>query len=43
MPDKKKSKQPPALPSGEEVQRELAQVENIDDFFGKEGGCLAIP
>jgi len=37
MPDKKKSKQPPAMPSAEEVQRELAKVENIDDFFGKDG------
>jgi putative transposase len=37
MPEKKKSKQPPAMPSAEEVQRELAKVENIDDFFGKEG------
>lgn len=37
MPDKKKSKQPSAMPSAEEVQRELAKVENIDDFFGKEG------
>jgi transposase-like protein len=36
MPDKKKSKLP-AMPSGEEVQHELAKVETIDDFFGKEG------
>ena len=45
MPDQKKSKQHPAMPSAEEVQRELAQVENMDDFFGKDGlrGCLATP
>lgn len=36
MPDKKK-KQHPAMPSAEEVQHELAKVENIDDFFGKDG------
>lgn len=36
-PDKEKSQQPPAMPSAEEVQRELASVENIDDFFGKDG------
>ena len=37
MPDNKKNTQPPAMPSAEEVQRALASVENIDDFFGKEG------
>jgi putative transposase len=37
MPDKKKNQQPPAMPSAEEVQRELANIENIDDFFGKDG------
>ena len=41
MPDKKNMEQPtkrPApMPSAEEIQRELAAVENIDDFFGKDG------
>jgi transposase-like protein len=37
MPEKKQKQQPPAMPSAEEVQRELAKVENIDDFFGKDG------
>lgn len=37
MPDKKNKQQPPAMPSAEEVQRELARVENIDDLFGKDG------
>jgi transposase-like protein len=37
MPDQKKTNQRPAMPSTEEVQRALANVENIDDFFGKEG------
>jgi putative transposase len=37
MPEKKRKQQPPAMPSAEEVQRELAAVENIDDFFGKDG------
>jgi transposase-like protein len=37
MPDKKQSKQVPAMPSAEAVQHELAKVESIDDFFGKEG------
>jgi hypothetical protein len=37
MPDKKKANQPPAMPSADEVQRALASVENIDDFFGKDG------
>ena len=37
MPDQKKNQQHPAMPSAEEVQRELARVESMDDFFGKEG------
>jgi putative transposase len=37
MPNKKKPNQPPAMPSAEEVQRTLASVENIDDFFGQDG------
>jgi putative transposase len=37
MPDKKKAPQPPAMASADEVQRVLASVENIDDFFGKDG------
>ena len=41
-PDKKKNTEQSAerrvpMPSAEEIQRELAAVENIDDFFGKEG------
>ncbi len=35
---RKNSRQEPVhLPSAEEIQSELAQVESIDDFFGKEG------
>lgn len=35
---RKNSRQEPVhLPSAEEIQTELAQVESIDDFFGKEG------
>jgi len=41
MPDKKQPKDQPAskitMPSAEEVQRALAGVENMDDFFGKDG------
>jgi hypothetical protein len=42
MPDKKqRNEQPPAaqitMPSAEEVQGALAGVENMDDFFGKDG------
>jgi hypothetical protein len=41
MPDKKQPKDQPVskitMPSAEEVQRALAGVENMDDFFGKEG------
>ena len=42
MPDKKKNTEQSAerrvpMPSAEEIQRELAAVENIDDFFGKDG------
>lgn len=37
MPAKKRTNRPPAMPSADEVQRALANVENIDDFFGKEG------
>jgi len=41
MPDKKSSdqqaKQPVPMPSAEAIQRELAAVETIDDFFGKDG------
>jgi putative transposase len=41
MPDKKQAKDQPAskitMPSAEEVQRALAGVENMDDFFGKDG------
>ena len=35
---RKNSRQEPVhLPSAEDIQSELAQVESIDDFFGKEG------
>jgi transposase-like protein len=37
MTQKKNRKEPVNLPSAEEIQNELAQVESIDDFFGKEG------
>jgi putative transposase len=41
MPDKKQRNEQPAskitMPSAEEVQRALAGVENMDDFFGKDG------
>lgn len=37
MTQKKNRKEPVHLPSAEEIQNELAQVESIDDFFGKEG------
>jgi hypothetical protein len=41
MPEKKQPKGQPAskitMPSAEEVQRALAGVENMDDFFGKDG------
>lgn len=41
MPDTKNTnkpvKRPVPMPSAEEIQRELAAVENIDDFFGKDG------
>lgn len=37
MTQKKKRKDPVHLPSAEEIQDELAQVESMDDFFGKEG------
>jgi putative transposase len=37
MTQKKSRKEPVHLPSAEEIQNELAQVESIDDFFGKEG------
>ena len=37
MPHKNSRKEPIQLPSAEEIQDELAQVESIDDFFGKEG------
>ena len=37
MSPKKNHKEPVHLPSAEEIQEELAQVESIDDFFGKEG------
>jgi putative transposase len=41
MPDKKQPKEQPAskitMPRAEEVQRALAGVENMDDFFGKDG------
>ena len=37
MTQKKHRNEPVHLPSAEEIQNELAQVESIDDFFGKEG------
>ena len=37
MTRKKSSSREVHLPSAEEIQNELAQVESIDDFFGKEG------
>jgi putative transposase len=41
MPNKKNQNKQQAvkaaMPSAEEVQRELASIENIDDFFGKDG------
>ena len=37
MSRKSSKKEPVHLPSAEEVQNELAQVESMDDFFGKEG------
>ena len=37
MTQKKNRKEPVHLPSAEEIQSELSQVESIDDFFGKEG------
>ena len=37
MTRKNNRKEPVHLPSAEEIQHELAQVESIDDFFGKEG------
>ncbi len=37
MTRKNSRKEPVHLPSAEEIQNELAQVESIDDFFGKEG------
>jgi len=35
--EKEKSKNPPALPALEDIQRELGTAESVDDFFGKEG------
>tara|TARA_R110000744_G_scaffold132963_1_gene241243 strand:+ start:77 stop:1123 length:1047 start_codon:yes stop_codon:yes gene_type:complete len=32
-----KKQKPESMPSAEEVQAELSKVENIDDFFGKDG------
>ena len=37
MTRKNSHKEPVHLPSAEEIQNELAQVESIDDFFGREG------
>lgn len=39
MPQKKTNKPKPqdSMPSAEEVQRELAKAESMDDFFGKDG------
>jgi transposase-like protein len=37
MTQKKSRKESVHLPSADEIQNELAQVESIDDFFGKEG------
>jgi transposase-like protein len=39
MPQKKTNKPNPqdSMPSAEEVQRELAKAESMDDFFGKDG------
>ena len=37
MTRKNNRQEPVHLPSAEEIQNELAQVESIDDFFGKEG------
>lgn len=37
MTQKKRRQEPVHLPGAEEIQNELAQVESIDDFFGKEG------
>ncbi len=37
MTRKKRESREVRLPSVEEIQNELAQVESIDDFFGKEG------
>ena len=37
MTRKNSRKEPVHMPSAEEIQNELAQVESIDDFFGKEG------
>ena len=37
MTDKKKKDVKVDMPSAEEVQAELAKVESMDDFFGKEG------
>ena len=37
MTRKNNRNEPVHLPNAEEIQKELAQVESIDDFFGKEG------
>ena len=37
MTQKHSRKEPVYLPNAEEIANELAQVESIDDFFGKEG------
>jgi transposase-like protein len=37
MTRKNNRQEPVHLPSAEEIQNELAQVESIDDFFGKQG------
>jgi len=37
MRRKNNRQEPVHLPNAEEIQNELAQVESIDDFFGKEG------
>ena len=38
MTKQKKSQSPPEyMPTAEEVQAELAKVQSMDDFFGKEG------
>ncbi len=37
MSQKSNRREPVHLPNAEEIQNELAQVESIDDFFGKEG------